>query len=163
MPQPSKRSTQFFSWLFILAGVVALGFGAWNLLQSLRCTRWPVAQGVITSADISSHSGGKGGKTYAANISYDYRVAGTHYICTRLAYGVMNSSHARAQAVLNRYPLGKKVPVYYAPNDPGEAVLETGVHGGTWICFGVGTVFVLAGAMFLGFFSPANRAGLPAP
>jgi hypothetical protein len=48
MPQSSKRSTQIFLGLFILVGVVAIGFGARNLFQSVRCTGWPVTEGVIT-------------------------------------------------------------------------------------------------------------------
>jgi hypothetical protein len=48
MPQSSKRNTQVLLGLFILAGLVAMGFGAWNLFRSLRCTSWPVTEGVIT-------------------------------------------------------------------------------------------------------------------
>ena len=163
MAQASDRSTRIFLWLFVLIGLGAMGAGAWNLFQSFRCTRWPVTEGVITTAKVTRSSSGKGGDTYGASIAYDYKVAGTFHTSTRLAFGAVNSSRARAQAVLDRYPVGKKVRVHYAPGDPEEAVLETGVHGGTWICFGVGTVFVLAGAMFLGVFSAANRAGPVAP
>ena len=142
----------------MLAGVVAIAFGVWLLQLSLRSTGWPVTEGVISSGEIRSRSGGKGGKTYSAAISYDYRVSGAAYTSTRLAYGVMDSTYPRAQAVLKRYPIGSKVEVHYAPGDPGEAVLEPGVHGGTWICFAVGAVFEVAGAGFLGLFSRATSA-----
>jgi hypothetical protein len=163
MTHGPNRSTRVFLWLFVLIGLGAIGAGAWNLFQSLRCTRWPVTEGVITNAKMTRSSSGKGGDTYGASIAYDYKVAGTFHTSTRLAFGAMSSSRARAQAILDRYPVGKQVAVHYAPTYPEEAVLETGVHGGTWICFAVGTVFVLAGAMFLGVFSAANRAGPVAP
>jgi hypothetical protein len=54
--------------------------------------------------------------------------------------------------------MGKKVLVYVSPNDPQESVLEPGIHGGTWICFGVGSVFVLAGMMFRQIARAAIRA-----
>jgi hypothetical protein len=160
MPQASNRGARAFTWLFIVIGVVAIGCGAWNLLRSLRCAQWPTTEGVIETAKMERHSGGKHGDTYSASISYDYQVAGVHHLGTRLAFGAMSSSPKYAQSILNRYPVGKRVQVHYAPDHPDEAVLETGVHGGTWICFGVGTVFVLFGAMFLGVFS---RAESPAP
>ena len=146
MPPSSKRSTQVFLYLFILLGVVALALGAWNLFRSLRCSGWPTTEGMITSGEIYSRTGGDDGETYGASLTYDYHVAGKVYTGTRLAFGVMESSVAHAQATLDRYPVGKKVTVHYAPKDPGEAVLEPGAHGGTWICFVVGTIFVLFGA-----------------
>jgi hypothetical protein len=155
----SNRGTRAFLGLFILVGVAALGCGAWTLLQSLRCERWPTAEGMIETAEMRRESGSHGSHTYSANISYNYQVAGIRYDGTRLAFGAMSASSEYAQGILKRYPVGKKVPVHYASDNPELAVLETGIHGGTWICFGVGTVFVLAGWMFMQQSSSANRAG----
>ncbi len=91
----------------------------------------------------------KHGATYSASISYTYQVAGIYYTASRLAFGGASGEPAHVQKVLDRFPVGKKIPVYYFPTDPQLAVLEPGVHGGTWICFGVGTVFVLFGCMSL--------------
>ena len=73
----------------------------------------------------------------------------------------MSSSSEYAQGILNRYPVGKKVSVHYSPGDPSEAVLETGIHGGAWICLGVGTAFGLFGIMFLQIQRAAARAQMP--
>ncbi len=73
----------------------------------------------------------------------------------------MSSSTSYANGILYRYPVGKKVSVYYSPDDATDAVLETGVHGGTWICFGVGTAFVLFGILFLQICRAAARAQIP--
>jgi hypothetical protein len=142
------RGLSIFLGLFILMGLVLLGAGAWNLVRSVRCESWPTVAGVILSSQMERQRGHKGGATYSASIDYDYVVAGTHYDGTRVAFGSMSASAAYAQAILHRFPVGKKMPVYYSPGDPQDAVLEPGIHGGTWICFGVGTLFVLAGLMF---------------
>ncbi len=155
------RFAYAFAGFFILGGLVALGFGVWNLAWSFRCAHWPTTQGVIQTAKMERHeSRNKTGTTftYSADISYNYQVAGTNYTSTRLAFGEMSSSTDYAQRILDRFPVGRKVPVHYSPDDPRLAVLETGVHGGTWICFGVGTVFSLAGWMMLKMFSWAFRA-----
>lgn len=40
------------------------------------------------------------------------------------------------------------------------SAIQTGIHGGTWICFGVGTLFVLFGWLFLKQSTAASRAEL---
>lgn len=129
MPQPN-RSSKSLIWFFILVGVVAIGCGAWNLLRGLRCEHWQATEGVIQTAQMKYHSS-KGGGTYSASISYQYQVAGIRYTGTRLAFGEMESSSAHARAILNRFPVGKKVPVHHAPDDPELAVFH-------WVSFGPG-------------------------
>jgi hypothetical protein len=154
----SDRGPRMFLWLFMVIGVVAIGCSAWTMLRSIQCAHWPTAEAVIQSADMARHSADKGGDTYSANLSYEYQVAGVRYQGTRLAFGAMTASPEYAQGILQRYPVGKKVPVHYDPANPELAVLETGLHGGTGIGFAVGTVFVLMAAMFLKTLPPANAA-----
>jgi len=158
-PQPSNRGTRMFLGLFIVVGAIAIGCGAWTLLlRSLPCQHWPTTEGVIESAQMKTHSGSDDGDTYSANITYAYDVADIRYEGKRLAFGAMSASSDYAQGILDRYPVGRNVSVHYAPDQPELAVLETGIHGGTWVYFGVGTFFVLMGWMFLQGFSSANRA-----
>ncbi len=160
MAKVSSRGTQLFCSLFIVVGLIAVGAGAWITIKSLRSEHWPVTDGVILTAEMKSHSGEQG-DTYSANVTYDYQVAGVKYIGKEISIGQMSSSTGYAQEILNRYPVGKKVSVHYSPADTSEAVLETGIHGGTWICFGVGLAFTLAGTMFLQISRAAARAQLP--
>jgi hypothetical protein len=160
MAKVSGRGTQLFCSLFIVIGLVAVGAGIWTLTKSLRTEHWPVTDGVILTAEIKSHSG-EHGDTYSPEVTYSYRVNGTGYTGKKIAIGQMSSSTGYAQGVLQRYPVGQKVSVHYSPDDPAEAVLETGIHGGVWICFGVGTAFVLAGALFLQISRAAARAQQP--
>ena len=160
MPPPSTRGLRVFLYLFIFVGVLSLGFGGWNLFGSLQCAHWPTAGGVVVGGEIQRNPGSaENGDTYSAEVTYQYMVAGRHYEGNRLAFGAMSSSTEYAQRILGHYPVGQKVTVHYSPADPEQAVLETGVHGGTWVCFAVGTVFVMAGVMFLQLNFPAT--GVP--
>ena len=161
MAQMSSRGTQLFCSLFIVIGLVAVGVGVWLLTKSIRSEHWPVTDGIIQSAEIKSHSGNHGGTTYSAEVTYSYQVAGTSYTGDKVSIGQMSSSSAYAGAILNRYPVGKKISVHYSPGDPADAVLETGIHGGMWICLGVGTAFTLFGIMFLQISRAAARVQLP--
>ena len=161
MAQMSSRGSQLFCSLFVVIGLVAVGIGIWMGVKSLRSEHWPVTDGIVRSAEMKSHSGNKGGTTYSAEVTYSYQVAGTSYTGDKVSIGQMSSSSGYAREILNRYPVGKKVSVHYAPGDPSDAVLETGIHGGTWICLAVGTVFTLAGLMFLQIIRAAIRAQMP--
>lgn len=160
MAKVSSRGTQLFCSVFIGVGLIALGVGVWMMIKSLRSEHWPVTDGVMLSAEIKSHSG-EHGNTYSAEVTYDYHVGGVGYTGEKISIGQMSSSTSYAQGILSRYPVGKKVFVHYSPADSSEAVLETGIHGGTWICIGLGLAFTLAGALFLQISRAAARAQLP--
>jgi hypothetical protein len=165
MAQVSNRGTQMFCWLFIVIGLAAAGIGLWMILQSWRSEHWPVVAGVVQSAEMKSQDSDNGGTTYSAAVTYTYQVGGVSYTGEKVSIGSMSASSAYAQGILQRYPAGQKVSVHYAPGDPSEAVLETGFHGGTWICLAVGTAFTLFGIMFLQVqraAAKAQRPGAPA-
>jgi len=140
---------RLFLGVFFAAGLVAFAFGVRDLACGLACRSWPTAEGKVTSAKLTSHhsSGRHGGTSYSAQVVCTYLVAGQPYAGTRLAFGQMSASAGYAHGVLARYPVGGKVTVHYSPADPGQAVLETGIHGGVWICCGVGTLFMLFSLM----------------
>lgn len=132
--------------LFILFGVIGLGFGSVSLWQGAQSKIWPHTDGVITLSSIEHSTGRHPGDVWGVNISYDYKVSGVSYTGTRVAFGMEESSESHAQSFVDRYPAGKKVPVFYSPSNPEIVVLETGIHGGTWIGLGVGGVFLAFGA-----------------
>jgi hypothetical protein len=147
--KPIPTGLKLFLWFFIGIGVLAICFGINLAFQSIRCGSWPTAEGTIRTSAMGRHRGNKGGTTYSADVSYDYAVLGSHYTGTKVAFGMMSASSGYARGVLDRYPVGAKIPVHYSLSNPETAVLETGMQGGTWICFGVGTIFALFGIMFL--------------
>jgi hypothetical protein len=150
-----RTSNRLFFGLFFVIGVLAIGYGASLLVQSLRCEYWPVTDGVIETAvmkyQANSHSGHHGG-TYGVKITYHYQVAGTGLEGTQVAFGELESSAAHAQAILDRYPPGQKVQVHYDAANPQRAVLEPGIHGGTWLYFTLGAMFALVGGWQLGLY-----------
>jgi hypothetical protein len=162
MAQLSSRGGRLFCWLFIVIGMVMVGAGGWMTFKSLRTEHWPVTDGVVASAEMKRHSGDSdSGDTYSAEVSYTYQVASASYEGNKIAIGQMSSSTDYARGILNRYPAGKKVSVHYSPANPAAAVLETGIHGGTWLLLGIGMAFVLFGAMFMQIQRAAARVQLP--
>lgn len=155
----SSRSITCFLFLFAIVGFVVVCFGIWTAIKSIRATHWPVAEGVVQASTMKRHTsnGSHGGDTFSPEVSYTFQANGASFTGNKISFGQMSSSTDYAQRILDRYPVGKKVSVYYDPANPSEAVLETGIHGGTWVLLAVGTIFMLAGSMFLQIFRKAQN------
>jgi hypothetical protein len=79
---------------------------------------------------------------------YDFVVEGTTFSGDCVAfgdYGSSNPSHARG--IVNEYPQGKAVTVYYMQEDPEVSVLEPGVKGQAWFLPLFGLVFFVVGSV----------------
>lgn len=128
----------FFSWIFpgifVVLGAVILFYGLRNVERAHSSKAWPKTEGVITFATMGRHRSNSS-STYSGDVSYDYKVGGTTYSSSRISFGQFGSSDSsHARSVLNRYPVDRKVEVFYSPADPALSVLETGVSISDWFC-----------------------------
>ena len=63
--------------------------------------------------------------TYLPRLSYTYTAEGEPYQGNQIGFGKLEFSAARkAKAIIENYPEGEKVKVFYNPLNPQEAVLE---------------------------------------
>jgi hypothetical protein len=138
-----------FPWILILAGALLTCYGGIILFQANQSKSWLAAQGVITDSSVESH----GKSSYGAKVVYDYTVNEKSFSGRRVAFGSYNISRSGAQNIVNRYPKGKTVSVYYDPNNPQACVLEAGVKGQAWVWPGIGLIVVLAGILWAKFFT----------
>ncbi len=64
-------------------------------------------------------------RDYSPYVLYEYKIGERLYTAERIGYTSSNGPDiARAQAVIDRYPVGAIVSVHYDPQNPSEAVLE---------------------------------------
>lgn len=141
---------RIFPLPFLIIGACVLFFGFRSMGRAKASLEWPSVNGVVASSEIDKKRGDNG-TTYSAEILYDYEVGGVTYSSNRVGYGDFGSSDPSwARKVVNRYPQGKEVTVYYMPDKPEESTLEKGVHKKTYLLPAFGSVFFLAGlAMFV--------------
>ncbi len=102
------------------------------------------------SSDLDRNRGDDG-TTYSAEILYDYKVDGETYSSNRVGYGDYGSSNpSGARKVVNKYPEGLELEVFYMPDKPDESVLEVGIQKRTYFLPAFGAVFFVVGlAMFI--------------
>lgn len=136
----------------IIIGIAALAFAAVMYNKGRSTYSWLSTQGVITESDTrTQRSPTEKSTTIIADVWYKYEVGNVEYTNDRISeaqFGSSNSSHAVREA--RKYPVGKRVTVYYNPGNPSDSVLEQGI-GWTFvgIAGGIGLVLLLIGVTLL--------------
>lgn len=152
----------FFAYLlpgmFTIAGAIMLVVGARNIQGAWESENWPHVQGKISESEVRSHtsrnSNGRTSTSYSVELKYTYTVDDEEYIGDRLRFGEMNSNKRRdANAKAKTFAAGKKIKVFYDPEEPQESVLEPGIHGSSWFLPIFGAVFFTVGTL-LSIFLP---------
>ncbi len=152
--------SRIFPLLFVAVGAGTGFFGIRGLIRAKDSVDWPSTQGSIVESSVERrHSGGKNrSTTYHAGILYEFTVEGTTFNGNRVAYGdygASNPSHARR--IVNRYPEGKDVTVYYMSGNPEECLLEPGIKGQSFFLPGFGLIFFTIGSLMAVFLPTTIR------
>lgn len=109
-----------FSLLFLIVFPFAL-WKAWkNIEMAKASTAWPTVSGTVTAAEPARVMFRK-----QPRVTFSYSVNGARFTSQRISFA-SGYPPRETDAILSRYPVGKEVMVSYAPDNPGEATLETG-------------------------------------
>ncbi len=129
--------------LFVPLSVVALAFGGWfiylagNVVSSCMhghaSRNWPTVDGKVIDSSVESSvefgSHGTIHTSYRPLIKYEYAVSGVPCSGDNWAfYTLWSTDKEWAASIVQKYPAGSRVTVYYDPANPGESVLEPGIR-----------------------------------
>ena len=96
----------------------------WKTTQLRHAASWPSTRArIVKSQTRAVHRRQSGEATHLVtvpDIEYEFRLGDRVVRGTRIGIG----ERADTEAVLNHYPVGATVPVYYNPKDPADALLE---------------------------------------
>lgn len=149
-PPVSTARTRLLVALTVLVALLPIGGGVWvwegvaTALMARESRSWPVAEGVVTSAESNvdpskppltlSRDYGRWRRWQHLHVTYNTAVT-VRYIVGDVAHTTSTRTFGQtlgsgdgsdAELVRRRYPVGALVPVRYAPLDPSLAVLEPG-------------------------------------
>ena len=146
-----------FITLFIIAWIGGISYFVKEANDAKDAENWPTTQGEVletritshTSTDSSSRSGSGGSNTtYKPRVLYRYSVEGetleNHIVQMMTSY----DSRAEAQEVLDRYPIGSTVSVYYKEEEPSKSLLEPGLSAESQLVITIFT-YVPFGLLFI--------------
>lgn len=133
--------------LIFLAIGAGLSLWGWSIVRDAGASAsWPHVEGVVTRSEVTRSSDSSGVDSYSPRITYRYPAGSRYQEGYTIKFGENSyNSRRRAESIAARYPVGRKVAVYYDPGRPGKSVLEPGVTGGSYIVLGIGALFVLIG------------------
>jgi hypothetical protein len=107
--------------------------------QIRAAERWPQTTGTVITSCVESRKqmadniDSDTAVTNSPNVVYEYKVHDQSFRSGRITIGERTSEH-ELESILDRYPLGAQVVVYYNPADPQEAVLQRDVPASTfWV------------------------------
>jgi hypothetical protein len=98
--------------------------------------------GTISTSYLERRSSSDGGSTNYPVVQYSYQVGGQTYQGMKLAPGP-DVGGTGAGKVVARYPAGAQVMVFYNPQNPSDAVLETKAPA-QWIMWLILIIFDVA-------------------
>jgi len=128
--------------LIIFLTIFGLGITLAGILMIKRAREslyWPVADGIIVESHEDTRLD-KGTVHYYANIKYSFKVNGQEYIASGITFKDLNRPIGEE---LSKYPVGRKVKVYYNPDDPVIAVLEPGASWESYQAFVLGILILI--------------------
>ena len=133
-------------WLCFFIGAALLYLGNQGLSSVKRTEGWAAIGGRILSSTIVQQATLRGEVRYDARVVYEYRVGTAVLHGTRLAAADQSVPRpSDAHSIVNRYPAGTSVTVYYNPAVPSESVVERGNPAQPYWLLGVGVCFVFLG------------------
>jgi hypothetical protein len=148
----TQKSLMFIAIAMIAGGIFLIVWGSNELKGAYQSRSWPSTQGKITSSYIKKQVNKKSSTnrtttSFSAKVHYRYMVGGKTYSGDMICFGGTYSGGKRslAKKVADSYPKGKKVTVYYNPENPKEAVLKTGFSWTTFMVFIGGLLFLCVG------------------
>lgn len=107
----------------VILNVVFLSILFFTRRKMATVSKWPSTMGNVLMSMIESRSSSDGSTNYPV-VHYSYVVNGQPYQGSKIAPG-MEVGGTGAGKVVARYPVGAQVMVFYNPQNPSEAVLET--------------------------------------
>ena len=112
-------------FVFLILNVIFLGIIFFMRRRMATVSQWPSTMGTVNASYLERrHSSSESGSTNYPVVQYAYQVGGQLYQGMKIAPGP-EVGGTGAGKVVERYPAGAQVMVFYNPQNPSEAVLET--------------------------------------
>ena len=116
---------------------------------ALASRGWASTTGEVVSSDVVVVVNEAGEtQSYGARVVYTYLVSGRRHESNRVSFGRgLLREGGEVTALVERYPEGARVRVYYDPRAPRESVLEPGVTGPLFLVMGAAAGAIVVGAI----------------
>lgn len=127
----------FIAGYMVSSSVLGFRHVVLNVSRGVKSNSWPTVEGVIAVSRIAEGTDPDGpshDRTYNPVISYEYTVLGVSYLSDQLGFGsVVWTNKEPAKRVVSEYFTGRRIKVYYDPDNPQISTLEPGFNPGIFM------------------------------
>jgi hypothetical protein len=156
--RPALTDAETLDQTFVIVWLATIVFGALTVQGLLArhqlnaSQSWPSADGQIETSELVVLRGsGRSGPCIRARITYSYKIGVDSYLGRRMGFVEADCGLKIARLLVSRNPVGTRVPIYYQPDDPRQAVLDRSVEqapGSLLLVAVMGTLILLGIAIF---------------
>ncbi len=138
----------------LMIGLGALGIGGGLILyrrildaKAQASLRWPSTKGEITGSEFLASTLDS---PSSFKIQYQYQIGSRQYSSNKVHLGVnmATGSNKFNQGIVDKYPQGKSVTVFYNPENHQESFLERQIRGFA-MYYMMGIPLIIVGIVFL--------------
>lgn len=144
---------KLMGWVLLLAGVLSVLWDGWLIGNSVATRSWETTEGLVYSSEIvftTANLGTRSSAFYRPDITYRYRIEGTVYTGNNIYYSDISFlSLEAAGKLIDQYPIGRVITVYYNPRDAEETVLLPEPSPIMWMLLGPAVLFLVLGQRVL--------------
>ena len=126
-------------FVFLILNVVFILILFFMRRRMAVVSQWPSTMGTVSTSYLERRYSSDSGSTNYPVVHYSYRVGGQAYQGMKIAPGP-DVGGTGAGKVVDRYPVGAQVMVFYNPQNPSDAVLETKAHA-QWVLWLILVIF----------------------
>ncbi|HNQ93037.1 MAG TPA: DUF3592 domain-containing protein [Anaerolineales bacterium] len=151
MSNESMMTVGILGCVFVILNVVFLAIIFFTQRKMNAVQSWSSAMGTVMASYLERRSSSDGSTNYPV-VQYSYQVGGQAYQGAKIAPG-MEVGGTGAGRVVEKYPQGAQVMVFYDPNNPSDAVLEKKARAQwlMWLLLVVFDVMLCGMAIAFGF------------
>jgi len=152
----------FFLILLVLGGGLVF-YSYRSRKKADQSLGWPSTNGKVIVSEIreskSTDEDGRVKVSYYPHIEYTYEVNVQHFNSKQISFGGVlgYNDPAKVRVILDHYPIGSTVLVYYNPEKPAEAVVEQTSGGAKWALIVGIIILVIASCIAIGLLVGAIR------
>ena len=135
--------------ILIAIGLFLIVITPISIKAGKKSANWPATSGTILSSEveeeISTDAEDGVSKYYYPRIRYEYEINGTKYQGNKYKLLEPSMSRQKAYEFAALFLPGNKVNVYYNPQKPQQAVLQTGAQNFLYIFLFIGVALIVTG------------------
>lgn len=141
--------------LFLLFGLLAV-CGFFYQIFVIRGTNWATTYGRVVSSYVKETYNRRGDDAnsrwmYKPIVEYEFEIDKKKYSNDDIFAGsdFKTNSKDGIRAIVEKFPKGMTVEIFYDPEDPKRSFLEKKVYGGFYFILTIGLVFLVIGFVLL--------------